>query len=276
MLNIQHEQSRENVGEIVRQWRKARRISQMELAFEARVSTRHLSFVETGRATPSQDLLLRLADALQLPLRHTNNLLLAGGYAPQYSDWSLEEDHSGVIREALERMLAQHAPFPAVVTNQSYDVVMVNAGFRRLAQWLNPAVDLLAKYPNVFRLIFAAEGARDAIVNWQEFAPLMLKRLYDESVLYHNKRLAQLHTECTAIYSAGHDTDATTPTAPEPQLPIATLTLYRNATELSFFSTVTAFGTPIDVTLQELRIENLFPADDATRDFFLNNDHASG
>lgn len=268
---MQQEPMYEQVGDILRRWRKARRISQMELAFEARVSARHLSFVETGRATPSQDLVLRLAEALKLPLRHTNTLLVAGGYAPQFSTWSLEDDYTGVIRAALERLLDQHAPYPAVVTTRTYDVVIYNSGLQHLAAWLNPDVDLLDKYPNMYQLVFAKEGVRPYIANWQTFAATLLKRLHEESVLFQSNALAELYASCAATFDAETNSstiDISLQNTTEAQLPVATLTLCKGDVELSFFSTVTTFGTPIDVTLQELRIESLYAADNLTQRFF--------
>lgn len=267
---VSQQQSREKVGELLRRWRKSRRLSQMELAFAADVSPRHLSFVETGRSTPSSDLLLRLSDALQLSLRHTNTLLVAGGYAPQFNRWTLEHDHTGIMRAALKRMLEQHEPYPAVVTNQSYDILLYNNGFAAFADWLQPDFDLISRYPNTFKMVFAYDGARPYILNWSAFKDMLLKRLYEESATYQNEAITELYAFCEACCRDEDDTelDAVQTTDQDPQLPVGTLTFCKDDIELCFFSTITAFGTPIDVTVQELRIESLFPADTETRAFF--------
>ncbi|MCB9451359.1 MAG: helix-turn-helix transcriptional regulator [Anaerolineaceae bacterium] len=264
MMLIQTE-TREKPGEIVRQWRKVRRLSQMDLAFAANVSARHLSFVETGRSHPSDDLILRLSDALELPLRHTNTLLIAAGYAPRYTSWSLADDHTGMVRAALDHLMRQHEPYPAVVVDRGYDVVMANDGFRRLSTWLVGDESLLARHNNTFRALFAPDGWWRYVVNWDVVQGTLLKRLREESILFQSAALAELYEACLADSRRTGVVPDESET--ETQLPVLTLTFRKGDVELSFFSTVTTFGTAIDVTIQELHIETLFAADAETQGF---------
>ena len=259
----------EQVGDILRRWRKVRHLSQMELALAANVSTRHLSFVETGRARPGYDLLLRLAEVLQLPLRHSNALLVAGGFAPHYTDWSLDDDRTGMIRAALEHLLKQHNPYPAVVVDRNYEVVMHNAGFEAAVLWLTDDATTLHRYTNMFRLMFADDGLRPYITNWRALEHVLLKRLYDESIVYQSEALMALYRELAGendlLQPPPLDDD---PTGFDPQVPVVTVKLCKDDVHLALFSTMTTFGTAIDVTIQELRIESFFPADESTQAFF--------
>ena len=251
-------------GDILRHWRKARRFSQMDLALAANVSIRHLSFIETGRSQPGYDLVLRLAEVLDLPLRHTNSLLVAAGYAPRYTNWSMDDDQTGMVRAALERMLAQHEPYPAFVTTRSYDLIMSNNGAHQLISWLTDDDNLLSRFSNSYRLLFASDGLRPYVVNFELVQDMLLKRLREESISYQSEALFQLYEACTADVSDLNQTEQ--PTVDQ-QLPVMTLGLQKGDIEVCFFSTVTTFGTAIDITTQELRIECLFPADKETEEF---------
>ncbi|MEO1166769.1 MAG: helix-turn-helix domain-containing protein [Chloroflexota bacterium] len=258
----------QSVGELLQQWRTDRNLSQMDVALEANVSTRHLSFVETGRARPSDDLLLRLAEVLDLSARHTNVLLVSAGYAPQYNRWTLADDETGMVRYALERMLAQHNPFPAFVIDRHYDILLVNEGFYALTNWLSTPETPLYKYANVYELMLEADALPRYISNCDVTRHMLLTRLHEESVAYNSDRLAQLHAKYTA-----EDAPDKNMSAFDSSLPVLTLCLEKDGIALEFFSTVTAFGTAIDATVQELRIESLFPVNDITRDFFADDTH---
>jgi transcriptional regulator with XRE-family HTH domain len=249
-------------GDLLKHWRQVRRLSQMELALTANVSTRHLSFIETGRAQPGYDLILRLADVLDLPLRQTNALLVAAGYAPRYTVWSIDDDQTGMVRAALERMLAQHEPYPALVTRRNYDLIMTNTGARRLIMWLTDGDDLLARFGNSYRLLFAADGLRPYVVNFDLLQGILLKRLHAESINYQSAALFQVYEACAADVA---DRNLGEPPGVDSQLPVIPLGLRKGNVDVWFFSTVTTFGTAIDVTTQELRIENLFPANEHTQ-----------
>ena len=236
----------------------------MELALAANVSTRHLSFVETGRAQPGYDLVLRLAEVLELPLRHSNALLVAAGFAPRYSTWSIDDEETGIVRAALKRILAQHEPYPALVTTRSYDLIMANNGTRKLLSWLTGGDDLLSRFGNSYRLLFAPDGLRPYVVNFDRLQDMLLKRLHEESITYQSAALLQLYQTCAAEVAARKSTPRT---AIDQQLPVMTLGLRNGDVEVCFFSTLTSFGTAIDVTTQELRIESLFPANEETEKF---------
>lgn len=251
------------VGEMLRYWRKLRRFSQLDLALTANISARHLSFVETGRSKPSYDLLLHLAEVLQLPLNHTNSLLVAAGYAPRYSDWQLEDDRMTPVRMVLEQFLEQHHPYPAMVINRTYDVLKVNRGFRHLMDWLAQDYAGVYQYTNVYRLLFAKQGIHPYIANWEAIYPVLLGRLREESIAYQSEALSQLYQECVH-----HSAAETMRIEPNYQFPVMMLSLQKNGQKLDLFSTMTTFGTAIDITTKELRIENMFPANEETRQFF--------
>ncbi len=256
-----HQRTIDTFGDMLKHWRKIRRFSQMDLALTANVSTRHLSFVETGRAKPGHDLVLRLAEVLGLSLQHTNALLVAAGYAPRFSAWSLDDDKTGMVRTALERMLIQHEPYPALVTTRHYDLIMVNKGTRRLMGWLTGSEEIMSRFSNSYQLLFAAHGLRPYLVNFDLLKGMMLKRLYEESITYQSEALFRLYETCL-----GETVETVTMQQPlDLQLPMMTLGLRKGDLEARFFSTITTFGTAIDVTTQELRIESFFPADDPTK-----------
>jgi len=257
-----HQPAIDTFGDLLKHWRRTRRFSQMDLALTANVSTRHLSFVETGRAHPGYDLVLRLAEVLNLSLQHTNTLLMSAGYAPRYSEWSLDDDKTGMVRAALERMLAQHVPYPALVTTRQYDLIMVNDGTSRLMRWLTGQGDVMSRFSNSYQMLFASDGLRPHLVNFDLLKGMMLKRLYEESITYQSEALLRLYKACAAEVV---DVEPLYQSATAPQLPVMTLNLRKDDVELCFFSTVTTFGTAIDVTTQELRIESFFPANDQTQ-----------
>lgn len=249
-------------GELLKQWRKNRRLSQMNLAATADISTRHLSFVETGKSRPSNQLVMRLARALRLSFRHTNTLLMAAGYAPQFSALALDDEQVGVVQEALNRMLTQHDPFPAVVVNRHYDILMKNEGYARLVE-LFVDEGVLDKYQNVYRLVFAEDGLRPCFEDWAVVEQNLLARLHEEAMMYQDEALWELLRDCEAIRTSETSTLSSFPPI---ELPVLSFTLKKADWALRFFSTITTFGTAVDVTVQELRIESLFPADHETKD----------
>lgn len=253
-------QTQTSLGDALRQWRRIRRLSQMDLALEAEISARHLSFIETGRSQPSREVVLQLAAALQMPYRHRNSLLLAAGFAPEFSASSLEQDHMAPVRYALVRHLQQHEPYPAVVVNPAYDILMANEGFKKTVSWF-AGPDILEKYPNMARLTFAEDGLRPYLTCWPFMRDQLLARLREEALLAQNDAIWQLIRELEAL-----EPDAA-PTPPDMSagLPMMNLELVRDGRAYRYFSTITSFGTPLDATVQELRLESLFPADEATR-----------
>lgn len=249
----------QQVGDILRHWRGLRRFSQMELALSANVSTRHLSFVETGRSKPSRELLLRLAEVLHLPHKHVNFLLISAGYAPQYTDLPLDDDRMEDVRSILQRLLQQHEPYPAVVLNRTYDILLTNKGYNTLIGQLAS----LDRFDNVYRLMFSPDGLQPYIANRNFVYAHLLARLHEESIVYQSEQLASLYRECRASCGELEPLPRI-----EQQVPILSFSYIKDGFELEFVSTITTFGTAIDINAQELRIESLFPVNDAARLFF--------
>jgi transcriptional regulator with XRE-family HTH domain len=248
------------VGEILRYWRGRKKMSQMELALTVDVSTRHLSFVETGRSRPSRELVLRLGAALDLPLRQCNTLLTAAGYAAEFGHTPLDGEEMALVQETLLRLLDTHEPYPALVVDSGYEILMTNKAFDRVvARFADEKA--LKRHTNIYRLTFAADGLRDAFWNWPVVEPFLLARLLGEAVATQHRGLFDLHAEMVALGSGQGSLDNPI----DHGLPIFSFSLRRGGISASFFSTITTFGTPLDVTAQELRIESLFPADAATR-----------
>lgn len=252
---------RPTVGALLREWRNRRHMSQLDLALEADVSSRHLSFIETGKARPSADMVVALAEQLDVPLRDRNQLLLAAGYAPAYGQRDLDEPEMGPVREALDRVLAGHDPYPAIVVDRHWGRVAANRAVGLLLEGV--AGHLLEEPVNVLRVSLHPEGCAPRIVNLGEWRAHVLDRLGRQAVSSGDPALAALHAEL-ADYPAG---DA----APSPDLAageIATpLRIRSGDIELAFISTYTTFGTAIDVTVSELSIESFFPADEHTARF---------
>lgn len=250
---------RPQVGELLREWRSRRRMTQMDLALEAGVSARHLSFIETGRARPSSEMVLRLAEHLDIPLRECNALLLAAGYAPAFAQRGLDEPEMGPVRETLERILRGHEPYPALVVDRHWGLVAANSAVALFLEGVAP--HLLEPPVNVMRLSLHPQGLAPRIANLAEWRAHVLDGLGRQAVLSGDPALAALHEEMAAL--PGGD-DAVYP----PQLDAGgisiPLMLRDSGRELRFISTATTFSTAVDVTVSELSIESFFPADEAT------------
>jgi len=249
-----------SVGAILRDWRGRRRLSQLDLACEAEVSARHLSFVESGRAAASRDLLLRLAEPLALPFRERNRLLLAGGYAPLYSERSLEDPDMAAARQAVDAVLRGHAPFPALAVDRHWNLLSANDAASALLAGVAPA--LLGPPLNVLRASLHPDGLAGRIVNLAEWRHHLLARLRDEADRSGDPALIALHEELRALPAPASRVP------PGPAARVAVPLVLRQTgsdTVLSFLSTTTVFGSATDVTLAELTLECFYPADDATR-----------
>ncbi len=249
------------LGALLRHWRRVRGLSQLGLALEAGVSQRHLSFVETGRSTPSRDTLGRLADALRIPFRDRNPLILAAGYAPDHVDEGLDTPEMRSVTLALERVLRQHEPFPAFVLDRSWDVVIANDAARRfLGQFFD--LDALPKPRNLLRIMFGADAMRPFVHQWEAVADALIGRVHREAtggVL--DERTRALVDELMARPDVKPHWGRITPAAGAPVVPIG---FVRDGTVLNYFSLVSVVGTPRSVLAQELRVECMFPADEAT------------
>jgi transcriptional regulator with XRE-family HTH domain len=247
------------VGDHLRAWRQRRRMSQLDLALEAEISTRHLSFLETGRSSPSREMVLRLAERLELPLRERNLLLAAAGYAPVFSERPLGDPALATARRAVDLILKGHEPYPALAVDRRWTLVAANAAVPPLLDGCDPA--LLHPPVNVLRLSLHPAGLAPRIVNWAQWRRHLLSRLRRQVELTADPALVALFDELEAFPAPA----GTSPHAfREDHHLFVPLRLASAAETLSFFSTTTVFGTPTEVTLSELALEAFFPADEAT------------
>lgn len=257
--------------DLLRGWRKARKISQGNLSLDAGVSQRHLSFLESGRSSPSRDMVLKLAESLALPLREQNALLNAAGYASVYPHNDLARDELAQARHALELMLSYHEPFPAIVVDRNWNLLMANEANTRVfalfidpvSVWTDIAPDSGNAAPNILRVTCHPRGLRPYLKNFDELARYFLRQLSDE--LAHNpynREARELLDELTGY-----------PDMPEPvhdqqaARPYLALELEKGSVSLESFTMISTFGTPLDVTLQEIRIETFLPANERTEQF---------
>ena len=245
-----------SAGQLLRSWRQRRKLSQFELSLRAAVSSRHLSFVETGRARPSRELLLHLADQLEIPLRERNVLLLAAGYAPVFRERSLDDEELAPARAALERFLRAHEPYPAVVLDGHYTIISANDALEPLLDGIAP--ELLAPPANALRATLHPQGMAPRIVNFGEWSGHLLDRLRRRAALTGDPELERLHAEL-----AGYPGVELEPPTAGGEI-IVPLRLRAGDEELGFISTASTFGTAVDITLEELCIEAFYPADAAT------------
>lgn len=255
-------------GELLREWRVRRNLSQLRLASGAAVSARHLSFIETGRARPSREMILYLADRLDVPLRERNRLLLAGGYAPVYGERPLESDEMAAVRGALERFLAAHEPYPALVLDRRWNLVLANTAVTLLTEGV--AAELLEPPVNALRATLHPRGMAPRIVNLDEWSAHLLHRLEREIAATGDPELAVLRDELLT-----YPTVSAEPPLPESAAAaeiVLPLQLRHGDDRLSFFSTLTTFGTPADVSLAELSLEAFYPADTATATYLATLD----
>ena len=250
-----------HVGDLLRDWRQRRRLSQLDLSNEATVSARHLSFVETGRSKPSRELLLHLAEHLDVQLRERNTLLLTAGYAPVYPESPLDADELAPVREAIDKILAGHEPFPAVVVDRRWDLVSANgAALALLAEGVDPS--LLAPPANALRVSLHPDGLAPRIENLAEYADHLLSRLDRQVAASADRELAALCDELRGYPGMPERSGAAHDGASTLFVPLVLRTV--DGARVTFFSTIATFGTALDITVAELAIESFFPADEAT------------
>jgi len=249
------------IGNHLREWRQRRRMSQLELALEADISTRHLSFLETGRSSPSRDMVLHLSEQLDVPLRERNVLLVAAGYAPAYTERSLDDPALAGVRKAVDLVLAGHAPYPALAIDRHWTLVSANEAVAPLLTGVD--AELLEPPVNVLRLSLHPAGLAPRIANLPEWRGHLLERLRRQIEVSGDAVLARLMAELRA-----YPVPSVRANKPAAEANYAAVLIpFRLVTEhgvLSFFSTTTVFGTPVDITVSELALESFFPADAAT------------
>jgi transcriptional regulator with XRE-family HTH domain len=244
------------VGPLLRDWRRRRHLSQLDLALQAGVSARHLSFVETGRARPSAEMVLHLAQGLDVPLRERNRLLLAAGHAPRFEQHDLDDAELSPVRWAMQQVLDAHEPYPALVVDGAWEMVAANRAVGLLTEGV--AAELLEPPLNVLRVSLHPDGVAPRIVNLGEWRAHLLERLERQIALTADAALQTLLEELRGYPAPenGH--------APSSEVAVP-LRLRTDAGELSFISTVATFGTAVEITTSELSIESFFPADERTR-----------
>jgi len=249
-------------GVLLRGWRAARRLSQLDLSLDSGISTRHLSCLETGRAQPSRQMVVRLAEALDVPLRERNALLLGAGYAPLYPHTGFDGPEAEGARHAVELLMAQLEPYPVLIVDRYWNMLRTNSGARRFFA-LFPGCDW-ASVPNAVRLVFDPKGLRPFIENWENVASRIIQRVHREVAANPSDNTMRCFLDDLLSYRGVPDRwrlpdwDGGAP-------PFLTIDYKWKDSTLRLFSALTTFGTALDVALQELRIESFFPADETTR-----------
>lgn len=252
-------------GALLRHWRLVRRMSQLTLATEAGVSARHLCFLETGRAHPSREMVETLVTALDLPLGERNPMLLSAGYAPAYGERPLGAPELAHVRRAFEFILARQEPFPAIVIDGEWTIVMANEGARRIyGRFIDPAALPPQHARNAMHAVCHPRGMRRFIVNWEEFAGPLIQTIHREAAAGVSPGAGRLRDELLAYPGMPQRWMSPNPFAAV--APVLTMRLERDDLRLAFFSTLTVLAIPCDVTLERLRIECFYPADRATED----------
>lgn len=255
----------DSVGEMLRQWRQRRRLSQLDLAIAAEVSARHISLVETGKSRPSADMVVRLADQLDVPLRDRNRLLLAAGFAPRYAERPLDDDALSAARHAVAQVLRAHEPYPALAFDRRWNIVMTNRVVEPLFAGV-AAAELLRPPINMVRLALAPRGLAPLVVNLSDVRAMFRSRIRRQLAIAPDAELTALYEEVLAPDSesaecASIETDVMIP-----------MILRLGGREVRMFSTITTFGTPMDVTLDEISVESYYPADPESASYFTEYD----
>jgi transcriptional regulator with XRE-family HTH domain len=258
----------DSFGTLLKQWRDRRSFSQLDLAMSSQVSQRHISFLESGRAKPSQEMVLQLATVLEIPLRQQNLLLSAAGFAPIHTETDLSAPEMTSVRKAIDLILRQHEPYPAFAVDRYWNLLLANQGATRLLDaFIAPdklhRLFYLDGKINLMRVFFHPLGLRPSIVNWESCANHLLQRLHRETLIERDSDLSTVLLKELMSYPDVDRIWRTDLRTTQHALLLA-IQLQREDLELQFFSTIATLGTPYDITLQELRIECLFPADETT------------
>jgi transcriptional regulator with XRE-family HTH domain len=254
------------IGPLLRGWREQRRVSQLELALRAESSARHISFIETGRSRPSEEMVLRLAEHLDVPVRERNALLLAAGYAPHYPETPLDDPSMAALREGMERLIQGYEPYPALVVDATYTVLVANRGIALLLDGVPEK--LLVPPLNAMRLTLHPEGLAPRIRNHREWRDHLLAQMDRQIALHRSDALRALYEE-VAAYPVADRPDSGEPAEAVPYFALP-MQIEHDGRLLSFISSISTFNTPMDVTVAELAIETFLPADPATAKFLMS------
>lgn len=261
------------VGQLLSEYRKRQHISQMDLALLADVSSRHISFIETGRSNPSRAMLLRLAEVLGLPHRDCNLLLNSGGFSAAYSELDLDCQQMQEVRNALQMILDNHNPFPALVMDSQYNLLMANSTQQRFMSQLLPASQLSSQTSaplNILEIVFDQQAMRPLIANWDSVASHLLRRLRRQVLAYGRQEHAALFEQ---LLNMQPPADWQVPENNQDDGPMLTVDFKLGDVTLSVFSTLSQFGSALDIGVEEILIESYFPADETSRQFFLHTDN---
>ena len=253
---------------LLREWRQRRRLSQLDLAVSSGVSQRHVSFLESGRAKPSRNMIIQLSETLEVPLRDRNDLLVAAGYAPVFKTRPLDDPQMAMVMGAVRMMLKNHEPFPAIAIDRAWNIRMANRPFEALATLIGEDLwtRIGGEHRNLMRLFFHPDGLRPFVSNWGAVAPLLWQRAAREAEALGGDEMKQVLSEL-----APYQDERTLRLAAESALvPVLPIDVEMGDVRLSLFTVIATFGTAQDVTADELRIESLFPADEATEQLFRN------
>lgn len=253
------------------------RLSQLSLALTAEISARHLSYLETGKSNPSRQMVVQLAQAMELPHRDTNALLKAAGFAPLYRHTELSAPEMAPFRDAIQFMLKRQAPYPAVLIDRYWNLLQPNAAATSLIAWIfggpPPASTAGTQRPNTLRWLFDDDALRPHVVNWEVLAATLIQRVHRDVLGEHDLHMQALLASLLA--SPGVPADWRRPDLTQPPAAIIPMVLRKDGVTLSFFSLLTTLGTPQDITLQEIRLETFFPADPVTEAWIRNDWRAS-
>ncbi|MFC3193613.1 helix-turn-helix domain-containing protein [Marinicella sediminis] len=250
------------LGSMLRFWRQQKNISQLQLAMDIGISTKHLSYMENDKSKPSKEMVMYLGQALCLPFRQQNRLLEAAGYAPHFKEQGLDSEEMALVNQALQQLLNNHNPFPALVMNSRYDVLLSNSGYQAFLTAVMGQRNR-QQYNNALELFFASDGLRSQVKNWDLVAPMLLARVREEAISLQDDWLLNwvnaVDSPEPAKDSMGHLNYG---------LPMLTLEFDFNGKTGRFFTTIATIGTPLDLTTQEIRLELLYPADEFTQQLF--------
>lgn len=255
-------------GQLLKHWRSQRNFSQLALSMASDVSQRHISFIESGRSRPSRDMVIKLAAVLDIPLRQQNKMLTTAGFAPIYSEFDLSAPEVAPIRRALDFTLKQQEPYPALVMDRYWNQMKTNQGANTLLGWLLAGQTIPETVgPNLMKLMLHPNGAKAHVENWEAVAPRLIHRVHRETLASGQDEHSQTLFDELLTYPGIKDLWQA-PIAENWQQPFLTVNFKKGEQQLRFFTTLTTLGTPQDITLQELRLECMFPADELTEQQF--------
>jgi len=250
-------------GQLLKQWRQIHGLSQLDLALEADSSARHMSFIETGRSRPSREMVMRLADVMDLPLRERNRLLNAAGFTGAYKESALDDDGLSQVRLAIDHILRQQEPYPAIVMNRCFDILMINHAGARMMNMVGLKMGGTEGPPNMLRILLAPDGLRTFVKDWERIAHHMIERAHRQvRGAGDEDPLKKLIAEVVAYPDIPEDWQSANPS--DAALPVLPLEFELGGATLSWITTVASFGTPQDVTAEEIMIECMFPANAET------------